>query len=1458
MGGGKGKGAGEMRDGGGVRQFGGVGGNGGGWASYEASSWGSPKVEARPSDVTEPRRMISAHVRQERTVELGRSSGAEEGQTMACVPYGGYASGPIEWNEECRWEERWHLWRRRPGGGSMKVEGRKGLEAAVGIGKGPRRGVMGRAVDGPMQQEGAEGTTPNPLERRDPPHPGIDGSRTKDPAFADAREGSADGRLDARWKSRGGDGDDVDGAPRSPIGGRVGGRAALQNSQHQPSRGCEGGGGGGGSANGYAVGLPPKVSWEVRSGRGAEAGGTEGAENALAGSAEGRATEGSGGSGGEEGRARRGRRRTWKCDMTPTEKASAASGGKWNRCGLGGVGTGCARDSGDGGVGFDDGSGGRCLRSRDGPGHGGAARLEASVSGCRDGGGSDTWGVVGGCDRSVEAARRLASWHGRRRLEAAGEAGLCGRGSSARGGIEADNDSRAYGKAELEGGEAPVSSRRSRARGGVEGKTIPGEAEGLAAGAGGSRRTGHRAWWRRRRDGGGRRRDLVAEHNVPCVTPLAPLLPETGKLWPRNHRRSGTCGGRGCGCWTCRGVGTHRDAACAPIRGFDGRVQMHHPCEPPYPGRGCAGWIRPASEDLVGVRPTDEGGGGGGGGVEAAEGAAAPKPLLQHDRRGWVQLHHLPRESPREGRGCGVRKRPASGRRASGRRRLERRWMQRMRRRRRHQALARGAWLGQGIGATTAEADWAEELAGQGREGDIAAPRKGIRAGEDRRRPRRKSSAKEGGRIGEARNPGPVGNGGGEDRGEASVVDEAWARVREDSSWTPAWKAWSRQVVRGVGRDGSLDIDLVPPAMLEDEPSQRREEPWEDEDLEEFMQRCELEAGLIQEVDSTEAGRRAEDWRRMEEEATMAGISCPRVEEQRSGGSEAAGQDPRAAETWSPPQQVPRPGQNRRPEGGRKRRQKWRPLNFQGMACGPTIEETEGPHLGADRAAEPIPMQRRPARTSENRPRGRRQRGAPSEQFEVEVLTFNGSGAPQALAALELLGQRSRRVAAVLLQEHHARGDAVADLQHGARKCGFKLAPSEASAGRGGGPSAGVAIAAPLHRGWGGLHGPCWDLSPPNSPGRIVGAWIQAGPRGGLAVFSLYLWTSEGMTRRNVALVETALAAASACGCAWLLGADWNATPRELREAVGTMLDRAGAVIRAPSEATCYPPTGHPKVLDYFVVDSRMADAVSEAQVAEEIAGSPHRAVRVVVKGKEVGGLVQMVRKPRMFPRERPIGCPRRPLVPGGGGGREGEEGQGRDNGEEQWRDIAYCIEAELCRECDRVDGDGAPDRRYMGRGEGLQLVRRPLMPPRTAARHGRADGHLHKLAWTLNRMEELVHLAGKGEGGWGDETRRMQWERVAHALGKRDGCPEQLAAAEDRWKGMIDFARGLRGRPRQGGLEAREWAGRLREAIELRKRELGLERRARWKAWIKDQIRRGGEHCTRSQKGQWSARRKR
>ncbi len=755
---------------------------------------------------------------------------------------------------------------------------------------------------------------------------------------------------------------------------------------------------------------------------------------------------------------------------------------------------------------------------------------------------------------------------------------------------------------------------------------------------------------------------------------------------------------------TWRGVGARRRSIGSRDQGGDEWVQMHGPRELPFPGRGCAVLNRLAS-----WRPEADWHAGGVG-AERWVGSS-----LQYGWYGWVQLHHLPRELSREGRGCGDRKRPASYHQAEEWRMRARgggvgsgrgKWGVRWRRRRKGEQDAPrgggrgGSKLGSGGGVSL--------------ETKIVAKTKCSAVRQDEHGPDDVLDTARGGlkgcgayRYGEAENPGPsagavtdeaAGGVGGLEGDEVGVVDAAWEAVRADPGWVPAWRTWSREVVTGSA-GGRLCFALKPPQWEEEEGGEADGQVWEEEELEAFLQECEVEAGWRDSVDVNQGERLRREWREWEAAMVMAGIPCPRLEE---GAAEGEVKE-EGAEVFDS-MRVPAAGgataarKTEAEEGRRRKRRRWRPLRLTGEEGEPILEHEAAEmqavamgRLSQEQEAEvaAAPTAEAPRRSATVRPRGRRQRGSQPREFAVDVVTFNGSGAPQALGAMSVLSARRRSLGALLIQEHHGRGDTLADLQAGARARGMKLAPCEATIGKGGGVSAGVGVATPAHRGWGGIFTANWDLSPPGAPGRLAGAWLQVGPRGGMVALSIWCWPAEGMSQRNLQLVGKALEAVVASGCPWIIGGDLNATPAELVAAAGGLLSRAGAVVRAPTRPTCYPAVGRARTLDYFLVDARIAGAVSEAELVEEVIGSPHRAVKVSITGREIGGLVQVIRRPKMFPRQRPIGCPRMPLVPQGEGREEGAGGGEEDTLEEAWKKLAYCMEGELCRECDYVGPGG-------------------------------------------------------------------------------------------------------------------------------------------------------------------------
>ncbi len=210
-------------------------------------------------------------------------------------------------------------------------------------------------------------------------------------------------------------------------------------------------------------------------------------------------------------------------------------------------------------------------------------------------------------------------------------------------------------------------------------------------------------------------------------------------------------------------------------------------------------------------------------------------------------------------------------------------------------------------------------------------------------------------------------------------------------------------------------------------------------------------------------------------------------------------------------------------------------------------------------AGEGVPSRRK-------RPRGRRARGQGSC---CDVILLNSSGKPQLLEALGDLPRKT--TAAVLVQEHHATRDSLADLQSQVKELGWKLGPAEAVRTAKGGASAGTAVVVPSHVGWGAVRQGSWEIDAgPTNRGRLAAAWVQAGIVGGMLVISVYLHTNEGMTPRNRRLVNVALALAVSFGGAWVIAGDFNSSPQEMQGAVGHCIEKAGGTIRAPPPSLRY------------------------------------------------------------------------------------------------------------------------------------------------------------------------------------------------------------------------------------------------------------------------------------------------
>ena len=68
----------------------------------------------------------------------------------------------------------------------------------------------------------------------------------------------------------------------------------------------------------------------------------------------------------------------------------------------------------------------------------------------------------------------------------------------------------------------------------------------------------------------------------------------------------------------------------------------------------------------------------------------------------------------------------------------------------------------------------------------------------------------------------------------------------------------------------------------------------------------------------------------------------------------------------------------------------------------------------------------------------------------------------------------------------------------------------------------------------------------PGNEGRIAQAWVNV--RGGLRIFSVYFWHSEGWSSRNEVLLEAVLKRTRTTKRPWLIACDANMSPEDFEK----------------------------------------------------------------------------------------------------------------------------------------------------------------------------------------------------------------------------------------------------------------------------------------------------------------------
>ena len=208
-------------------------------------------------------------------------------------------------------------------------------------------------------------------------------------------------------------------------------------------------------------------------------------------------------------------------------------------------------------------------------------------------------------------------------------------------------------------------------------------------------------------------------------------------------------------------------------------------------------------------------------------------------------------------------------------------------------------------------------------------------------------------------------------------------------------------------------------------------------------------------------------------------------------------------------------------------------------------------------------------------------------------------------------------------------------------------------------------------------------------------------------------------------------------------------------------------------------------------------------QVDRGFEAAPHRAVRLSLEADTTNHLVEVIAGPRQFPRLRPIGCPRAPVVPdwhqlqsqsrqsalvlkGDAGGYAGSSDHGN-----KWPALMHAVESEICRVNDFVDADGVAGASHCGRSELVHTIKRLSLPQRTSAALGKICIYAHALIWLGRRVRELADISAKVTEGHPISVGAFeQWSRIISKVAAPTGLPMVVEKIGEEWRDHMESIR--------------------------------------------------------------------
>ncbi len=138
--------------------------------------------------------------------------------------------------------------------------------------------------------------------------------------------------------------------------------------------------------------------------------------------------------------------------------------------------------------------------------------------------------------------------------------------------------------------------------------------------------------------------------------------------------------------------------------------------------------------------------------------------------------------------------------------------------------------------------------------------------------------------------------------------------------------------------------------------------------------------------------------------------------------------------------------------------------------------------------------------------------------------------------------------------------------------------------------------------------------------------------KGGLHVVSVYLHDAEGLTQRNLDILQSLAGTLQAIRGPWVVAGDWNMPPNEL--ASSGWLSLVGGVAFTPGAPTC-----GSAVNDYFVVAEGFREAIAGVAVVGNAGLHPHRPVRLFIRASNGAQAVRKMVAPAKIGPLAPSGC---------------------------------------------------------------------------------------------------------------------------------------------------------------------------------------------------------------------------